>query len=107
MVSMETGNKPDVPRSPQWPAVRARHLLKEPRCAVCSTPEHVQCHHKKPFHLFPELELVDDNLITLCESPGHNCHLLFGHLLFWPAYNPNVTADAVAWKQKIQGRLQA
>lgn len=47
----------------------------------------------KPFHLFPELELDDSNLITLCEKSGHDCHFIFGHFHDWTLYNPNVIAD--------------
>jgi 5-methylcytosine-specific restriction protein A len=67
-------------RSPHWSTVRKRHLEKFPTCAVCGGNVKLQVHHRHPFHLHPELELEESNLITLCEAPGRNCHLIFGHL---------------------------
>ena len=38
-------------------------------------------HHIKPFHLYPQLELDPNNLITLCRSKywRFDCHLAVGH----------------------------
>ena len=71
-------------RSPKWPKVRATHLKAHPCCAVCAGRQ--------------------TNLITLCETPAHNCHLTYGHLLAWPSWNADVVADAAAWAAKIQSR---
>ncbi len=59
-------------------------------------------HHVKPFHLFPNLELDHENLVTLCESKkyGVNCHLWFGHLGNFKLYNPDGISDAVMWRAK-------
>jgi 5-methylcytosine-specific restriction enzyme A len=92
-------------RSGRWPACREMHLKIEPKCAACATVKFLEVHHKKPYHLFPELELVEDNLITLCESPAHNCHLIFGHSLLWAAYNPHVEEDAARAMERIRDRL--
>ena len=89
-------------RSGRWPRVRAAHLAANPTCAVCGTRENLEVHHIQPFHLFPELELDPGNLLTLCESPTHNDHLLFGHLLNWSLWNPAVVRDA-EW---MLGRLR-
>jgi hypothetical protein len=94
----------NLPRSDKWPEVRKAHLLLFPTCAVCGTKKLLQVHHKKPFHLEPELELDPNNLITLCEDTGHNCHLVFGHLDSFESYNPDVVADAAAWNLKIASR---
>lgn len=93
-------------RSGSWPRVRADHLAKNPCCAVCGGTEKLEVHHKQPFHLQPELELDPANLITLCEAGkgGINCHLAWGHLGSFKAFNPNVEADAAAWRKKIQSR---
>lgn len=93
-------------RSSKWPTVRKHHLLANPCCAVCGGSEKLEVHHKRPFHLQPELELDPGNLITLCEAlkGGANCHLLFGHLGNFKAFNPDVEADAAAWSGKIQAR---
>lgn len=91
-------------RSPKWDSVRKAHLKRKPWCIVCTTKgsflNRIEVHHVKPFHLHPELELVDDNLISLCRDH----HLLFGHLLNWKSYNPKVEEDAVNWSIKIKTR---
>ena len=94
-------------RSPHWPAVEHAHLKSNPFCAACGGHEQVQVHHKKPFHLHPELELEPSNLITLCEKPGHCCHYVHGHLLDWHAFNPEVEGDSRAYLKKVHNRLTA
>jgi 5-methylcytosine-specific restriction endonuclease McrA len=78
--------KPAVLRSPHWENVRNKHLKDNPACAACGRTDHVQVHHIKPFHLFPELELEPTNFITLCENDDdgkntiiENHHLHLGH----------------------------
>lgn len=89
-----------VPRSSRWPAVRAAFLRRHPRCEVCGTRDGLEVHHVRPYHLFPELELEESNLMTLCR--GH--HLLFGHLMNWRAWNPVVRTDCEWMRRKIEGR---
>ena len=93
-------------RSSHWPTVRKDFLEKNSTCAVCGGKEKLEVHHKKPFHLHPELELDPNNLITLCESKhnGVNCHLLFGHLGNFKCVNENVEDDTAEWKEKIADR---
>lgn len=79
-----------VPRSGRWPAVRAAHLRKSPACVACGARQQIEIHHIEAYHLRPELELVDENLITLC----HNHHLELGHGGDWKLINPRVIADA-------------
>jgi len=87
--------KPLSLRSPHWDTTRKNHLKLEPACAACGITTHLQVHHKKPFHLHPELELEQSNLITLCEQKGDaGCHLKLGHLGNWKSFNPNIEADA-------------
>ncbi len=86
----------DEKRSPHWHSVEKAHLKLEPACAACGNTSHAQVHHKKPFHLYPELELDPDNLITLCEQPGTNHHLHVGHNGDWHKFNVHVEADAAA-----------
>ncbi len=97
--------KPAVERSPKWAALRHR-VLKGARCAACGGTQMLEVHHKRPFHLFPHLELVPSNLIVLCERKrsGLNCHLLIGHLGNYRAWNPNVQRDAREWFQKLRTR---
>src|SRR5512135_3581631 len=79
-------------RSNKWPKVRAAHLAKHPACEVCGGNEKLEVHHKRPFHLHPDLELDPKNLITLCESKhgGVNCHLFVGHLGNFKSFNADV-----------------
>lgn len=93
-------------RSYHWPAVEHAHLIAHPFCAVCGTGKRLQVHHKKPFHLHPELELDPENLLTLCMGTL-SCHLLFGHLGCWKTINPHVDADAHTWSLKISHRSAA
>jgi len=79
-------------RSPKWPHVQKLHLKLEPTCAACGTTNKLNVHHKKPFHLFPELELDLHNLITLCMEK--ECHIKIGHGDDFKHYNPDVAEDA-------------
>ena len=83
--------KPAIKRSPQWPALRKRWLADNPVCSICGRKQSLQVHHIKPVHLFPELELDNSNLITLCESM-RQCHWACGHLWDWNKYNVNIKA---------------
>ena len=93
-----------APRSNKWPTVRKHYLEKHPACEVCGHTKDLQVHHCKPFHLNPSLELDETNLITLCERGEDGCHLIFGHLYDFHAFNPNVREDAAAWAEKIKNR---
>jgi 5-methylcytosine-specific restriction endonuclease McrA len=95
-------------RSPEWAGVAREHLLHEPGCAVCGYTGHgLQVHHIKPFHLYPELELDQRNLITLCEIKGRDHHLLLGHLDDWESYNVHVRNDTKRFHGESARRLRA
>lgn len=81
-------------RSTQWPRVRKAWLKIHPACAACGHTLMVQVHHKKPFHIHPELELEPSNFITLCECAPSDHHLNLGHLGNWKNFNINVEVDA-------------
>jgi len=93
-------------RSNKWPAARKAFLKDHPNCAVCGGNKKVEVHHKRPFHLHPELELDPSNFITLCEEKkdGVNCHLMVGHLGSFKSFNVDVEADAKTWNAKFKGR---
>jgi len=65
-------------RSHLWPRLEKKFLLNNPQCAFCGSIKKLHVHHKKPFHLYPELELDENNLITLCMDTNE-CHLKIGH----------------------------
>ena len=79
-----------IPRSRRWAVVRNAHLKKERWCRMCGSTIDLEVHHMKPFHLFPELELDDSNLITLCETEKVECHLKWGHLGNWKTFNEHI-----------------
>lgn len=83
-----------VTRSSKWGGVRKAALLANPKCAICGDVLHLQVHHMKPFHDFPELELDPKNLIVLCMGKNE-CHLLIGHGDNFKKYNPYIAADAM------------
>jgi len=86
-----------VPRSPEWPRVRAEHLRAHPTCEACGTTKGVQVHHVRPFHLAPALELDPTNLLTLCEGVVRGRHHLeVGHRGAWQRFNATARADAAA-----------
>lgn len=89
-------------RSGKWPTLR-KNFLKGKACAVCDGTKKLEAHHKKPFHLHPQLELEESNLIALCEGNREiNCHLFVGHLGNFKGYNPDVEADAAEWNKKLK-----
>lgn len=103
---MTAHRKPhDNQRSPDWAAVRDAHIAREPSCRACGGTDHLQVHHIRPFHLHPELELAQDNLITLCEHPSHDCHYHFGHFFDWHAWNPRVRSDAARFFEDRQAAV--
>ena len=91
-------------RSPQWGKVRNEYLRYHPECAVCGKSEELNVHHKLLFSRHPELELVEENLITLCEAPGREHHLNFGHLGSYKSFNSEVDKDCEVWREKIKTR---
>lgn len=88
-------------RSSVWVKVRKEHIKNNPTCAACGRNKKIEVHHIKPFHLYPELELDPDNLISLCDDP---CHFIFGHLMNYRSWNINVVDDCKKYHEKIQNR---
>lgn len=93
-----------IPRHSRWPKERDNHLLLNPKCVVCGAKNSIRnpltVHHKKPFHLFPELELDHSNFRTVCK----NHHLWVGHLGSWLSWNEDFDLDADYWLKKILSR---
>ena len=94
-----------VKRSPKWDSVRQSFISDNGRkCTACGSSKFLNVHHIKPFHLYPSLELDKTNLIILCENKTLPCHLVFGHLLNWAAWNPDVTTDAGHYYSQLMNR---
>ena len=83
-------------RSDKWPTARKYHLLEQPFCKMCGSTTDLQVHHCLPFAHDPTQELVDTNLVTLCETLGIECHLKFGHLGNWKQFDPDILQIATA-----------
>ena len=59
-------------RSSKWGSLEKKILSEHPVCEVCGTNKHLQVHHIKPFHLYPELELDENNLIVVFSTFSFN-----------------------------------
>ena len=94
------------PRASEWVYVRNEFVRRHPRCEACGSGYQLNVHHIKPFHLYPELELDEGNLITLCREH----HFRIGHdpdgpgpaKPNWSASNPNVRSDAASVRSKVR-----
>lgn len=99
--TVEKGKK----RSSKWRKVRQKHIEEFPVCYGCGTNKKLEVHHIVPFSLDPSLELVPENLVTLCDGGGRSglksCHYLFGHLGCWKSFNPTVMIDARIWSDRL------
>ena len=91
-------------RSGQWRAVRSAYIDGHATCEACGfggdKDDLLEVHHVLDFRLFPEKELDSTNLITLCPR----CHLVFGHLGDWKAFNPCVREDAARHWAQVKAR---
>jgi 5-methylcytosine-specific restriction enzyme A len=90
----------DDHRSPDWDRVRHAHILLHPTCEACGNPNNPEVHHLWPYHLFPQWELAEWNLYTLCRVH----HLIFGHLMDWQAYNPQVVHMVREYRRRLDTR---
>jgi hypothetical protein len=88
-------------RSPSWNKVRNEHIRKYPKCAACGKTKNLEVHHIVPYKIDKTKELDINNLITLC---GDHCHFVFGHLMDWKSYNPNIKEDAEQYLAKIKAK---
>ena len=93
-------------RSPKWKRFAKDYLSAHPTCEMTGTTKKVRPHHILPVHLYPELELDPENVMSLSDAKigGVKPHLFCGHLGFFGAYNPNVREDAQIWLKKIKER---
>ncbi len=90
-------------RSDKWPAFRAEYAKTHPPiCAVCGGKSKLNLHHLRPFHAFPELELIESNVVWLCNK--NLCHIRIGHLSDFQSINPTGKEDIKLWHDKIASR---
>ena len=107
---LEVAKKHGVERSSKWESFRKKFIQKNPACAVCGNTKNVEAHHVYPFHFCislgrPELELCEDNLISLCDNEDHH-HLLVGHLDNYKSYNLNVREDCEKYKNNTKEQIK-
>ncbi len=88
-------------RSWKWKDVRKKHLETQNSCQACGREDNLEVHHIVPVHVDENKELDPTNLITLC---GKTCHLMFGHLMDYKSWNPNVEEDSNLYLSKIKKR---
>lgn len=86
-------------RSPQWRKVETQFIESHPVCEICGSNKRLNVHHIKPFHLYPELELDVNNLITLCMDEKE-CHFKIGHGGDWKSYCEDVRLYVKEIKEK-------
>lgn len=91
-------------RSGGWSHIRNLFLKTHSECAACDSTTLLQVHHVKPFHLFPELELDPENLITLC-GWRNLCHWQLGHGALYPCWVPEIRARAAQIKSARANKL--
>lgn len=92
------------PRASEWVQVRSDFVRKHPRCEACGSGYNLNVHHIVPFHERPDLELMEDNLITLCREHhfriGHDPDGMGPRKPNWLESNPNVRTDAKNWSKR-------
>ena len=93
-VTTEVGS---TPRSPKWETVRRHYIKSHGECEACGARTDLNVHHIRPFHLFPELELSESNLITLCRKH----HFELGHKKDWSDYDVDVRAHAAELRKSL------
>lgn len=93
-----------APRNKDWSKKSKEFLGLNPTCVACGGVATV-VHHKLPFHLYPELEMVPSNWRPMCEGDTMNCHLHIGHSGDFSAYNINVDEDAALFRKRRKERL--
>lgn len=89
-------NPVETQRSGGWTALRLRFLRTHPFCECCNKSTELEVHHVIPVSVDASLELIEENLICLCER----CHLVVGHLNNWHRWNPHIRHDAALLKSR-------
>ena len=83
-------------RSSEWKATRDSFLKKHPLCEVCRVKAEI-VHHILPYHISPENELLESNLISLCNE----CHLVLAHLKSFKRWDRHIRETARLFRTKI------
>lgn len=92
----DPGNVTGAARSPQWASFSKRYLRGR-SCIACGSREGLTAHHVVPFHMRPDLELDEKNLVPLCTD---RCHIVHGHFNDFRLDNPKVREDCAEYLRK-------
>ena len=101
-LSLEEFNAVFCLRHVRWKKTRDSYIKNNSVCAVCGSKKNLSVHHIIPVHIDKNQELNENNFIVLCQNKTLNCHFVFGHLMNWTKYNPNVIKDAKTWNEKFK-----
>lgn len=71
-------------RSSAWASFRNKNI--KGKCEICDSRFFLELHHVKPYHLFPELELDPNNVVTACRKH----HFEFCHFFDWKKFNKDI-----------------
>jgi len=91
-----------VQRSLDWETVKRGYLKTHRECAFCGATTKLDVHHKIPVKVRRDLELNEDNFMTLCSKAQNNCHFVHGHFYNWDRYNTCIEVDAAVWRTRIK-----
>lgn len=86
------------PRSPQWPKKEKEYKAAHPQCTCCGSKANLQVHHKVPYHVKPELELEDSNLMAACRY----CHFVVCHENNWSNVVTDVDKQAKFHRDRVE-----
>ena len=90
-------------RAAGWPPLLHRLLLANPKCRGCGHKLETG-HHIKPFHEFPALELVPENIVCVCVA----CHFVVAHCNNWQYVVETVLEDLDRHRKAVESaRLMA
>ena len=78
-------------RSKGWKVLKDDFIASNDKCYICGSRSNLEVHHIKDVSNFPDLELDENNLMTLCDGSdrfeGLSCHRIFGHFGCWRRTN--------------------
>lgn len=98
-----------APRSPKWRAFVDKLVAKHPFCAFCGETEpstRLIGHHIIPYHVRPDLELTESNIMIVGDSCSTGNHHLFAcHFGNFSKWNPDAIELAETFLQNRMRKL--
>lgn len=84
-------------RSSQWQNFRNQFLKRHPLCEACGVKAET-AHHCIPFHIAPEKELFEENIVALCDE----CHLVLAHLKSFKRWDKDIRETTKVFRERIK-----